>query len=72
MKLYRHELTFLWTVDDLISTIKLTKPSDLKVQDVNVDLHKRVAAARGTLLAKGHFTSHQYTVCNATSVIYQL
>jgi hypothetical protein len=36
-----------WTVDELISTIKLIDSglADFKVEDVNVDLHKRVAAA---------------------------
>ncbi len=45
MKLYRHTLSHKWTVDELISTIKLIKWTDFKVKDVNVDLHKRVAAA---------------------------
>ncbi len=35
-------------------TIKLIKSTDFKVEDVNVDLHKRVAAA----IAQGHFTRH--------------
>jgi hypothetical protein len=43
-----------WTQDELIATINLIKSTDFKVEDVNVDLHKRVAAA----IAKGHFTSH--------------
>lgn len=54
MKLYKHAITYKWTVDELISTIKLIKSTDFKVEDVNIDLHKRVAAA----IAKGHFTSH--------------
>ena len=35
-------------------TIKLIKSTDFKVEDVNVDLHKRVAAAT----AQGHFPSY--------------
>ena len=35
-------------------TIKLIKSTNFKVEDVNVDLHKRVAAA----IAQGHFTSY--------------
>ena len=54
MKLYKHAIAYKWTVDELISTIKLIKSTDFKVEDVNIDLHKRVAAA----IAKGHFTSH--------------
>jgi hypothetical protein len=54
MKLYKHAISYKWTVDELISTIKLIKSTDFKVEDVNIDLHKRVAAA----IAKGHFTSH--------------
>ena len=38
----------------MIATINLIKSTDFKVEDVNVDLHKRVAAA----IANGHFTSH--------------
>jgi len=45
---------YKWTVDESIATINLIKSTDFKVEDVNVDLHKRVAAA----IAKGHFTSH--------------
>ena len=46
MKLYKHAITYKWTVDELmISTIKLIKSTDFKVGDVNIDLHKRVAAA---------------------------
>jgi hypothetical protein len=54
MKLYKHAISYKWTVDELIATIKLIKSTDFKVEDVNVDLHKRVAAA----IAQGHFTSH--------------
>ena len=54
MKLYKHAIEYKWTVGELISTIQLIKSTDFKVEDVNVDLHKRVAAA----IAKGHFTSH--------------
>ena len=54
MKLYKHATHYKWTVDELIATINLIKSTDFKVQDVNVDLHKRVAAA----IAQGHFTSH--------------
>ena len=54
MKLYKHAITYKWTAEELIATIKLIKPTDFKVEDVNVDLHKRVAAA----IAQGHFTSH--------------
>ena len=45
MKLYRHATDQKWTVDELISTIKLIKSADFKVDDVNIDIHKRVAAA---------------------------
>ena len=45
MKLYKHAISYKWTVDELIATIKLIKSTDFKVEDVNVDLHKRVAAA---------------------------
>ncbi len=55
MKLYKHAMTYKWTVDELISTIKLIKSTDFKVGDVNVDLHRRVAAA----IAKGSFSSHK-------------
>ena len=41
-------------MDELISTIKLIKSADFKVDDVNIDIHKRVAAA----IAHGKFTSH--------------
>ena len=54
MKLYKHATKYKWTVDELVATINLIKSTDFKVEDVNVDLHKRVAAA----IAKGHFTSH--------------
>jgi hypothetical protein len=54
MKLYKHATKYKWTQDELISTINLIKSTDFKVEDVNVDLHKRVAAA----IANGHFTSH--------------
>ena len=46
--------SYKWTVDESIATIKWIKSTDFKVEDVNVDLHRRVAAA----IAKGHFTSH--------------
>lgn len=54
MKLYKHATEHQWTVDELVSTIKLIKSADFKVEDVNVDLHKRVASA----IAHGHFASH--------------
>jgi hypothetical protein len=56
MKLYKHATHYKWTVDELIATtgINLIKSTDFKVEDINVDLHKRVAAA----IAQGHFTSH--------------
>ena len=54
MKLYKHATSHRWTADELISTIKLIKSVDFNIDDVNVDLHKRVAAA----IAQGHFTSH--------------
>jgi hypothetical protein len=54
MKLYKHAIAYKWTAEELIATIKLIKSTDFKVEDVNVDLHKRVAAA----IAQGHFTSH--------------
>ena len=54
MKLYKHAITYKWTAEELTATIKLIKSTDFKVEDINVDLHKRVAAA----IAQGHFTSH--------------
>ena len=54
MKLYKHAFAYKWTAVELAATIKLIKSTDFKVEDVNVDLHKRVAAA----IAQGHFTSH--------------
>ncbi len=54
MKLYRHAMDHKWTVDKLVKTIQLIKSADFKVEDVNVDLHKRVAAA----ISQGKFTSH--------------
>ena len=54
MKLYKHAIAYKWTAEALTATIKLIKSTDFKVEDVNVDLHKRVAAA----IAQGHFTSH--------------
>ena len=41
-------------MDELIAIIKLIKSTDFKVEDVNGDLHKRVAAS----IAMGQFTSH--------------
>jgi hypothetical protein len=54
MKLYRHATNHKWTVEELVSTIKLIKSADFKVEDVNADLHKRVAAA----ISQGKFTSN--------------
>ena len=54
MKLYKHATSHKWTADELISTIKLIKSVDFNVDAINVDLHKRVAAA----IAQGYFTSH--------------
>jgi hypothetical protein len=54
MNLYTDAISYKWTVDELISTTKLIKSADFKVEDVSVDLHKRVAAA----IEKGHFTRH--------------
>ncbi len=54
MKLYKHATKYKWIIDKLVDTIKIIKSADFKVDDINVDLHKRVAAA----VAKGHFTSH--------------
>ncbi len=54
MKLYKHAIEYKCRVGELIATIKLIKSTDLKVEDVDVDPHKRVAAA----LVKGHFSSH--------------
>ncbi len=45
MKLYRHATNHKWTIEELVSTIKLIKSADFKVEDANVDLHKQVAAA---------------------------
>ncbi len=54
MKLYRHAKDHKWTVDELVKTIQLIKSADFKVEDVNVDLHKRVSAA----ISLGKFNSH--------------
>ena len=54
MKLYKHATKCKWTVEELADTIKIIKSADFKVEDINADLHKRVAAA----VAMGHFTSH--------------
>jgi hypothetical protein len=54
IKMYKHTTKYKWTIDELVDTIKLIKSADFKVDDINVDLHKRIAAA----VAKGHFTSH--------------
>ena len=54
MKLYRHASDHKWTVDELVSTIKLIKSAEFKVEDVNIDIHKRVAAA----IAQGKFINH--------------
>ena len=57
MKLYKHATDHKWTVDELVKTIQLIKSADFKVEDVNVDLHKRVAAA----IAQGKFNSHNHS-----------
>ncbi len=54
MKLYRHATDHKWTVDELVKTIQLIKSADFKVEDVNVDLHKRISAA----IAQSKFNSH--------------
>jgi len=54
MKLYKHATSHKWKADELISTIKLIKSVDFNVDDINIDLHKRVAAA----IAQGYFTNH--------------
>ena len=61
MKLYKHATSHKWTADELISTIKLIKSADFNVDDINVDLHKRVAAA----IAQGYFTSHNMRESNS-------
>jgi hypothetical protein len=80
MKLYTHAMTHKWVVDKLISTINLIKSTDFRVEDVNVDLYKRVAAA----IAKGHFICHSMLeqsgwrpgpkvwVCNLEEVLLEL
>ena len=45
MKLYKHATSYKWTTEELADTIKLIKSADFKVEDINADLHKRVAAA---------------------------
>ena len=45
MKLYQHATKYKWTIEELADTIKLIKSADFKVEDINADLHKRVAAA---------------------------
>ncbi len=54
MKLYKHATSHKWKADELISTIKLIKSVDCNVDDINMDLHKRVTAA----IAQGYFTNH--------------
>ena len=46
MKLYKHATAYKWTVDELIAAINLIKSTDFKVEDINVDLHKRVVAKK--------------------------
>ncbi len=46
--------------DELIATINLIKSTDFRVEDVNVNQQKRVAAA----IAKGHSTSHNMRESN--------
>ena len=45
MKLYKHATDHKWTVNELVKTIQLIKSADFKVEDVNVDIHRRIAAA---------------------------
>ncbi len=59
MKLYKHSTAYKWTADELIAAINLIKSADFKVEDVNVDLHKRVAAAN-TRYCKGTFHESQH------------
>ena len=54
MKQYKHAARYKWTTEELADTIKHIKSADFKVEDINADLHKRVAAA----VALAHFTSH--------------
>ncbi len=54
MKLYRNSTDHIWTFDELVKTIQLIKSADFKVEVVNVNQHKRVAAA----IEQGQFTSH--------------
>jgi hypothetical protein len=61
MKLYKHATSHKWTADELISTIKLIKSADFNVDDINVDLHKQVAAA----IAQAYFTSHNMRESNS-------
>ncbi len=62
MKLYKHASSHKWKADELVSTIKLTKSVEFNVDDdINVDLHKRVAAA----IAQGYFTSHNMRESNS-------
>ncbi len=62
IKLYKHATKYKWTVDELVDTIKLIKSADFKVNDINVDLHKRVAAA----VAQGHYI-YILVVCQVNS-----
>ena len=61
MKLYKHASSHKWKADELVSTIKLIKSVEFNVDDINVDLHKRVAAA----IAQGYFTSHNMRESNS-------
>ncbi len=54
MKRCKHAMTYKWTADELINSIMLIKSTELKVEVVKVDLHRRVAAA----IAQRHFTRH--------------
>jgi hypothetical protein len=61
MKLYKHASSHKWKANELVSTIKLIKSVEFNVDDINVDLHKRVAAA----IAQGYFTSHNMRESNS-------
>ncbi len=61
IKLYKHASSHKLKADELISTIKLIKSVEFNVDDINVDLHKRVAEA----IAQGYFTSHNMLESNS-------
>ena len=53
LKLYKHATEFKWTIDELKKTIELIKSKDFKPEEIDSDMHKRMAKA----LQDGHLKS---------------